>query len=70
MWCTMYTVHGIGGHGHGGHGHGGHGHGGHGHGGCGHDEPKIVGQFHIFGKFTKDHLADLSRLLGLVSISF
>ena len=24
------------------------------------------GKFHIFGKFTKDHLADLSRLLGLV----
>ena len=29
-------------------------------------EPEIFGQLHIFGKFTKDHLADLSRLLGLV----
>ena len=37
------------------------------HGGRGHGEPEIFGQFHIFGKFTKDHLADLSRLLGLVS---
>ena len=26
------------------------------------------GKFHIFGKFTKDHLADLSRLLGLVCL--
>ena len=37
-----------------------------GHGGRGHGEPVIFGQFHIFGEFTKDHLADLSRLLGLV----
>ena len=37
------------------------------HGGRGHGEPEIFGQFHIFGKFTKDHLADLSRLLGLIS---
>ena len=37
------------------------------HGGRGHGEPEIFGQFHIFGKFSKDHLADLSRLLGLVS---
>ena len=28
--------------------------------------PKVFGQFHIFGMFTKDHLADLSGLLGLV----
>ena len=28
---------------------------------------EIFGQFHIFGRFTKDHLADLSRLLGLVN---
>ena len=27
----------------------------------------IFVQEYIFGKFTKDHLADLSRLLGLVS---
>ena len=29
-------------------------------------DTEMFGQFHIFGKFTKDHLADLSRLLGLV----
>ena len=29
-------------------------------------DTEIFGQFHIFGKFAKDHLADLSRLLGLV----
>ena len=34
----------------------------------GHGELEIFGQFHIFGKFTKDHLADLSRLLGLVGV--
>ena len=28
----------------------------------------IFVQEYIFGKFTKDHLADLSRLLGLVSV--
>ena len=28
--------------------------------------PEIFGQFHIFGTFTKDRLADLSRLLGHV----
>ena len=58
---------GHGGRGLGGRGHGRRGHGGRGHGGHGHGEPEMFGQFYIFGKFTKDHLADLSRLLGLVS---
>ena len=62
---SMSSGHGQGGRRHGGQTHRGHGHGGHGYGG--HGEPEIFGQFHIFGTFNKDHLADLSRLLGLVT---
>ena len=29
-------------------------------------DPIFFAKFHIFGKFTKDHLTDLSSLLGLV----